>query len=127
MTNYIQSLFTDPAFGSLEQVRPWGMSGSTGRSDGELPGIAKDGSSATDGVGVEALGFPSGTDPRVLAEILRQVRAAEPMGREASLRRPGFLGRLCSQSAADASYVIWLLAIAESTDFHAIIAKFQPS
>ena len=126
MTNYIQSLFTDSAFGSLEQVRPWGMSGSTGRSDGEHPGVAKDGSSAMDGVGVEALGFPSGTDPRVLAEILRQVRAADPMDREAMLRRPGFLGRLCSQSAADASYVIWLLAIAESPDFHAMLAKLAP-
>lgn len=127
MTNYIQALFTDSAFGSLDQVRPWSFEGSSGRSDGEHPGAARDSSSVVVGMGVEALGFPSGTDPRVLAEVLRQVRAADPMDREALLRRPGFLGRICSQSAADASYVIWILAIAESPDYDTMLAKLGPN
>jgi hypothetical protein len=127
MTNYIQALFTDSAFGSLDQVRPRSFEGSSGRSDGKHPGVARDGSSTVNGVGVEALGFPSGTDPQVLAEVLRQVRAADPMDREALLRRPGFLSRVCSQSAANASHALGILAITESSDFHAIIAKLGPA
>lgn len=127
VTNYIQALFTDSAFGSLEEVRPWVRSESSGRSEAINPGGAKDGSNATNNVGAEALGFPRGTDPRVLAEILREVHAASPLNREALLRRPGFLGRICSQSAANASYAIWILAIAESPDFHSMLAKLGPT
>lgn len=114
MTNYIQSVFTDSAFGALDQVMPWGQ---------RDPGVTGRGSGARDDVGVEAFGFPSGTDPQALAEVLRKVHAALPLDREALLRRPGFLARICSQSAARASYAIWILAIAESPDFHAKLAK----
>lgn len=123
MTNYIQALFTDSAFGLLDQVRPWVPSESAGRSRQGVTSAAIHGSSARNNVGVEALGFPSGTDPQSLAEVLREVHAAVPLEREAMLRRPGFLIRVCSQSAANASYIFWILAIVESPDFHAMLAK----
>lgn len=123
MTNYIQVLFTDSAFGSLDQVRPWVPSESAGRSRQGVSSDALHGSIARNDGGVEALGFPIGTDPQALAELLRELHAAVPLEREAMLRRPGFLVRVCSQSAADASYIFWILAIVESPDFHAMLTK----
>ena len=99
MTSSDPELFTPSAYGGLEPLRE----PSTPRAVQPAEPSA-----------VERLGFPSGTDPALLAEVLMATRAAPPSERADLLRRPGFLSRLFSQSAAEASYLNAILAITSS-------------
>ncbi|WP_374406463.1 hypothetical protein [Hydrogenophaga sp.] len=74
---------------------------------------------------VETLGFPKGTPPRLLAEVLARIHAAPPGSRVDQLMRPGMLSRLFSQSAAEASYALAVLSVVESPDFQHTLDRLR--
>jgi hypothetical protein len=102
VTNHIQELFTESDYGALGPLGAPDAPQAAGQAQPAGPSV------------VERLGFPSDTDPALLAEVLMATRAAPPSERADLLRRPGFLSRLFSQSAAEACYLNAILAITSS-------------
>lgn len=74
---------------------------------------------------VESLGFPKGTDPVLLTQVIENTLALPPGTRVDHLRSPGVLSRLFSQSAAEASYALAILAIVESPTCAATLARLK--
>lgn len=117
--NHTRELFSDSALGGL------------------LPRLARDGEPEARPEGarptlqapahsyLETLGLPRETPPLILAQVLEEIHATDPGERLDHLYRPGWLSRLFSQSAAEASYAMAILAIVESTGFQATLARLR--
>lgn len=108
-------LFTESNFGALQaapDVPPAAGARDTGRAD---PSLSL----------VETLGFPKGTSPALLAQVLENTLATPPGTRVDHLLSPGVLSRLFSQSAAEASYAMAILSIVESPAFEATLARLK--
>lgn len=109
-------LFTESNFGALPPgaptVPPAGRPRDTGRAT-PPPSF------------VESLGFPQGTHPGLLAQVIEDTLAVPPIARLDHLRSPGVLSRLFSQSAAEASYALAILAIVESPTCAATLARLK--
>lgn len=117
MSNHSTYLFTESAFGGLPLAAA---------SDGGSVACDRfaDPAPPTPSF-VERLGFPQGTDPALLAQVLEHTRATPPGTRVDRLRSPGVLCRLFSQSAADASYALAILSIVESPGFDFTLAQLK--
>lgn len=74
---------------------------------------------------VETLGFPKGTPPRLLAQVLLEISATPPGSRVERLLSPGMLSRLFDQSAAQASYALAVLSVVESPRFNETLARLR--
>lgn len=120
-SHYIRDLFAESSFGGLPALPPWGRPGRSSVS-GQTVHAATAPLSL-----VETLGFPRGTSPTLLARILEDIRATPPGSRVDRLRSPGVLSPLFSQSAAEASYALAILAVVESRDFETTLARLRAS
>ncbi|MDQ7743629.1 hypothetical protein [Hydrogenophaga pseudoflava] len=109
-----RELFTESAYGALPQPDPRLVAAQTTRPAATEPPTF-----------VETLGFPKGTPPLPLAQVLEDIRATAPGTRVNRLLAPGTLSRLFSQEAAQASYALAILSIVESPDFESTLARLR--
>jgi hypothetical protein len=114
-------LFTESALGGLNEAARWADKSETGRrwSDRQAAEAPEPMSY------VETLGFPRGTPPLLLAQVLQDIRGISAGRRVERLLSPGVLSPLFSQSAAAASYALSILSIVESPDFDAILSRLR--
>lgn len=114
MSPQTRELFTESAYGALPQPDPRLAAAQAARPAAiEAPTF------------VETLGFPKGTPPLPLAQVLEDIRATAPGTRVNRLLAPGTLSRLFSQEAAEASYALAILSIVESPDFESTLARLR--
>ena len=119
MNHHTRELFSESALGGLLPALP--------KSGGTIvhPGAVREVRQAQAHSFVESLGLPRETPPLILAQVLEDIHVTDPAERLDRLYRPGWLSRLFSQSAAEASYAMALLAIVESTGFQATLARLR--
>lgn len=106
-------LFTESAWGTLAQSRS------------AQPAVRDIDTPAEPPEFVETLGFPKGTPPRLLAQVLLEISATPPGSRVERLLSPGMLSRLFDQSAAQASYALAVLSVVESPRFNETLARLR--
>lgn len=114
-------LFTESAWGAL----PASLKRADKVRDVEPPGDATPMTSNEPPEFVETLGFPRGTPPLLLAQVLEDVRATPPGSRVQHMLSPGVLSRLFSLSAAEASYALAVLSVVESPSFEETLARLR--
>ena len=116
MPNRRPFLFTESNFGALPDAAPQALP-----ADGTRSAVPTTPAPSF----VETLGFPEGTSETLLALVLEHTRAIPEGTRVDHLRSPGVLSRLFSQSAAEASYALAILAIVESPAYESTLARLK--
>lgn len=119
MNHHTRELFSESALGGLLPPLPRNV------EPGERPEGARRTRQAPTHSYVETLGLPRETPPLILAQVLEDIHATDPGERLDRLYRPGWLSRLFSQSAAEASYAMAILSIVESTGFQTTLARLR--
>lgn len=119
MDHHTRELFSESTLGGL--APDWPRNGEAGAR----PEGARQARQAPAPCYVETLGLPRETPPLILAQVLEDIHATDPAERLDRLYRPGWLSRLFSQSAAEASYAMALLAIVESAGFQTTLARLR--
>jgi hypothetical protein len=115
MPNQSPYLFTESNFGGLP------LSATSDAS----PAVLDAGRTEPPVSFVETLGFPKGTCPALLVQVLEVTCTHAPGTRVDHLRSPGVLSRLFSHSAAEASYALAILAIVESPAYASTLARLK--
>jgi hypothetical protein len=119
MRHSTRDLFSESAYGMLAPTMPWSAPSA---SADDAPSAS---ANAEPPSYVETLGFPRGTPPLEVAQVIEDIRDTAPGARVEQLLRPGKLSRLFSMSAAEASYALSILAVAESPEVDAILARLR--
>ena len=121
MRHSTRDLFSESAYGMLSPTMPWDIPTASSTPAEAGPGSAGAASLSF----VETLGFPKGTPPLDVAQIIEDIRDTAPGARVEQLLRPGRLSRLFSMSAAEASYALSILAVAESPEVDTVLARLR--